>query len=107
MDTTDKQTDNSKQNNWQEKIADKVISDKQLLDSLKKLLTNPVVLIIAVLIFGYWFNKTQGGKNNNPSEAATLELKKMQKKYKKLKKRYRDNQNNGMNGSSKRTMNFD
>jgi hypothetical protein len=105
METTDKQTDNSKQNNWQEKIADKVMSDKQLLDSLKKLLTNPVVLIIAVLVFGYWFNKTQAGKNNT-SEAATLELEKMKKKYKKLKRKYRD-QGSGMNGSSKRTINFD
>ncbi len=106
METADKQTDNSKQNNWQEKIADKVMSDKQLLDSLKKLLTNPVVLILAVLVFGYWYNKKQTEKNSNPNEAATL-VKKMQKKYKKLKRKYRDNQNSGMNGSSKRTMNFD
>lgn len=106
METADKQTDNSKQNNWQEKIADKVMADKQLLDSLKKLLTNPVMLIISVLVFGYWYNKKQAEKNSNPNEAATLELKKMKKKHKKLKRKYRD-QGSGMNGSSKRTMNFD
>ena len=107
METTDNKTGSGEQKNWQEKIADKVTSDNELLNSLIKLLTNPVILLIAVFAFGYWLNKGQKGKKDEGGVTMEKQLQKLKKKYKKMKRKYQDNTAGNKSNSGQRPVHLD
>jgi Tfp pilus assembly protein PilN len=82
----EKTTSNTKA--WWEQLAGNIPDDKEGVKNWYRLLSNPLIVIVGLLILGYWLvTQKQGTVTNRNMENEQLkkELKKLKKKYKKLK----------------------
>jgi hypothetical protein len=91
--TTGQSGKTEKEKTWQEKIAEQVGGDNEMMKSLIKFITHPLVLVGGMLAFFYWLFKDKGQKEEidklkKENEAMKESLKGIEKKFDEMKISY-------------------
>jgi hypothetical protein len=82
-----------KEKTWQEKIAEQVGGDNEMMKSLIKFITHPLVLVGGMLAFFYWLFKDKGQKEEieklkKENEAMKEPLRGIERKFDEMKASY-------------------
>lgn len=82
-----------KEKSWQEKIAEQIGGDNEMMKSVIKFITHPLVLVGGMLAFFYWLFKDKGQKEEidklkKENEAVRESLKGIERKFDDLKTSY-------------------
>lgn len=78
---------------WWEQLAGTIPEDKEEVKNWYKLLSNPLLLILGIMLLAWWmFTKKlpAGNKQEQENQQLKQEIKQLRKKYKKLKKHMRN-----------------